>query len=79
MPSTIDTIPTVLDEAGFRLHKIQFAVRNGQWWEARVLLAEADAAQDWTALGHASAEVYHARALGLHAAAGEPLPGRFVG
>jgi hypothetical protein len=79
MPSTMDTTPTVFDEAGFRLHKIQFAVRNGHWWEARVLLAEADAAEDWTALGHASAEVYHVRALGLHAAAGEPLPGRSVG
>jgi hypothetical protein len=62
-----------VDEASLRLHKIQFAVRNRQWWEARVLLGEADAAEDWTALGHASAEVYHARALGL------PVPGRFAG
>ena len=74
----MDTM-TELDEASLRLHRIQFAVRNGQWWEARVLLAEADAAEDWTALGHASAEVYHARAVCLHAAAGVPLPGRFVG
>jgi hypothetical protein len=79
MPSTMDTTATVLDDAGFRLHKIQFAVRNGQWWEARMLLAEAVAAEDWTALGHVSAEAYHAQALGLHAAAGEPLPGSFVG
>jgi hypothetical protein len=74
----MDTM-TVIDEASLRLHRIQFAVRNGEWREARVLLAEADAALDWTALGHASAEAYHARALGLHAAAGEPLPGRFGG
>jgi len=77
-PSTMDTM-TVLDEASLRLHRIQFAVRNGQWREARVLLAEADAAEDWTALGHASAEVYHARALGLLTAAGVQLPEPFVG
>jgi hypothetical protein len=74
----MDTM-TVIDEASLRLHRIRFAVRNGQWWEARVLLAEADAAEDWTALGHANAEVYHVRALGLHAASGVPLPGRPVG
>jgi hypothetical protein len=73
----MDTM-TEIDKASLRLHKIRFAVRNGQWWDARVLLAEADAAEDWTALG-ASAEVYHAQALGLHAAAGVPLPERPVG
>jgi hypothetical protein len=70
---------TLLDEASLRLHRIQFAVRNGHWWEARVLLADADAAGDWTALGHASAEVYRARALGLRATAGEPPPARVAG
>jgi len=67
------------DEARLRLYRIQFAVRNGRWWEARVLLADADAAEDWIALGHASAEVYHVRALGLRAAAGEPPPARAAG
>jgi hypothetical protein len=69
---------TLPDDANLRFRRIEFAVRNDRWWEARVLLAEADSARDWTALGHASAEVYHARALGLHPVACVPPPGRLV-
>jgi hypothetical protein len=68
-----------LEEATLRLHRIQFSVRNGRWWEARTLLAEADAAGDWTALGHGSADAYRTRALGLRATAGLRAPVRVAG
>ena len=32
------------------LRKIQYAMRTGRWWQARILLAEAQARQDWRAL-----------------------------
>ena len=43
------------------------------------LTGSADAAGDWTALGHGSADAYRTRALGLRATAGLRAPVRVAG
>ena len=59
--------PATDSDPRHRLHFIQFAVRNHQWWRARQAIEEAMVAEDWRALGYASADQYRAAALALTA------------
>jgi hypothetical protein len=53
----MSTLETSLDPRQ-RLQRIRFAMWNRRWWEARGLLADAQAHGDWKVLGHTSWEDY---------------------
>lgn len=54
------------EEAAVRLRRALFALRTNRWWEARQILHEARACEDWKLLGHESWDEYLAGALGKH-------------